>query len=132
MHDWLKDFHWKAFSLLMAIGIWLTVRKEAETPAAHAPTATKNAYGNVPVLAVSTSGTVSQAQLDPQNVSVTVSGPPETMGSLNAGQIHAFVNVTGFGTAQNLPRDVEISLPPGVAVVEVDPPQVSVTITKQP
>jgi hypothetical protein len=54
------------------------------------------------------------------------------MGSLNAGQIHAFVNVTGFGTAQNLPRDVEISLPPGVAVVEVDPPQVSVTITKQP
>ncbi len=116
----------------MAIGIWLTVRKDVETPALQTPAVTKNTYGSVPVLAVSASGVVSQAQVEPQTVNVTVRGPAETMGSLNASQIHAFVNLTGFGSAQNLPRNVEISLPTGVTVVEVDPSQVAVTVPKQP
>jgi YbbR domain-containing protein len=133
MRDWfIKDFHWKAFSLLMAVGIWLTVRKEAESPAVHAPNLTKNTYGNVLVLAVSANANVRQAQLDPPNVNVTVSGPSETMGNLNASQVHAFVNLTDLGSAQSLPRDVEINLPPGVTVVDVEPPQVTVTIPKQP
>jgi YbbR domain-containing protein len=133
MRDWLiKDFHWKAFSLLMAVGIWLTVRKEGEAPAVHAPTATKNTYGNVPVVVVSANANVRAAQLDPQSVNVTVSGPAETMGNLNASQIHAFVNLTNFGSAQNLPCNVEISLPPGTTVLEVEPSQVAVTIPKQP
>ena len=116
----------------MAIGIWLTVRREAEAPTAHAPSITKNTYGNVTVQAVSANANVHAAQLDPQSVNVTVSGPSETMGNLNASQIHAFVNLTDLGTAQNLPRDIEISLPPGTTVVEVEPSQVSVTIPKQP
>ena len=116
----------------MAVGIWLTVRKDVESPAVHAPTVTKNTYGNVPVLAVSANAIVHQAQMDPQSVNVTVSGPSETMDSLNASQIHAFVNLTGFASAQDLACDVEISLPPGTTVVEVEPPQVTVTIPKQP
>jgi YbbR domain-containing protein len=133
MRDWLiKDFHWKAFSLLMAFGIWLTVRKDVESPAVHAPTVTKNTYGNVPVLAVSANAIVHQAQMDPQSVNVTVSGPSEMMDNLNTSQIHAFVNLTGFGSAQDLACEVEITLPLGATVVEVEPPQVTVTIPKQP
>lgn len=116
----------------MAVGIWLTVRKETETPAVHAPNLTKNTYGNVPVLVVSATANVRAAQLDPQSVNVTVSGPSETMGNLNASQVHAFVNLTGLNSAQSLPRDVEISLPPGATVVDVEPPQVAVTLPKQP
>jgi YbbR domain-containing protein len=133
MRDWfIKDFHWKAFSLLMAVGIWLTVRKEAEPPTVHAPHVTKNTYGNVPVLVVSANANVRASQVDPQSVNVTVSGPAETMGNLNASQVHAYVNLTDLGSAQNLPRDVEISLPPGATVVDVEPSQVAVTIPKQP
>ncbi len=116
----------------MAIGIWLTVRREAEIPAVHAPAVTKNSYGNVPVLAVSANANVRPAQLDPQSVNVTVSGPAETMGNLDASQIHAFVNLTGLNSAQNLPRDVEICLPPGATVIDIEPPQVTVTLPKQP
>lgn len=116
----------------MAVGIWLTVRREAE-PAVHAPTVTKNnTYGNVPVLAVSANANVHPAQLNPQSVNVTVSGPSETMDNLNASQIHAFVNLSGLDSAQNLPRDVEICLPPGATVVDIEPPQVTVTIPQQP
>ena len=36
----------------------------------------------------------------------------------------------GFSSAENLSRDVEVALPPGTTVVDVDPPQVTVTIPK--
>lgn len=116
----------------MAVGIWLTVRKEAEPATVHAPTTTKNTYGNVPVLAVAANASVRAAQLNPQSVNVTVAGPAETMVNLDASQIHAFVNLTGLNSAQNLPRDVEICLPPGVTVIDVEPPQIIVTLSKQP
>jgi YbbR domain-containing protein len=132
MPDWLtKDFHWKAFSLLMAIGIWLTVRR-AESPAGQAANLTSNTYANVPVLAVSTDSNVHATQIIPQTVNVTISGAVETMNRLERSQIHAFINLTGFSSADNLSRDVEVALPPGTTVVGVEPPQVAVTLPKQP
>ena len=116
----------------MAVGIWLTVRREAEPSAAQALNITENTYGNVPVLAISANTNVRAVQLEPQSVKVMVSGPSETMDNLNASQVHAFVNLTDLGPVQNLPQDVEISLPPGATVVDVEPPQVAVTIPKQP
>jgi hypothetical protein len=131
MPDWLtKDFHWKAFSLLMAIGIWLTVYREGGTSAAQATNPIKNSYVNVPVLAVSADSNVHDAQVAPQAVTLTISGAGEIMNRLQRGELHAFINLTGFSSAQNLSRDVEVSLPPGTTVVAVDPPQVLVTIPK--
>ncbi len=133
MPDWLtKDFHWKAFSLLMAIGIWLTVRRASETPAAQAANLTRNTYANVPVMAVSAGANVHQAQIIPQTVTAIISGPPEVMDRLQRDEIHAQVNLTDFSSAQNLAFDVEISLPPGTTVVGIDPPSVTVTLPKQP
>jgi YbbR domain-containing protein len=131
MPDWLtKDFHWKAFSLLMAIGIWLTVRRVSEAPAGPAANLVTSTYANVPVLAVSTDSNVHQTQVVPQTVTVTISGAADTMNRLERSEIHAFVNLTGFSSAENLSQDVEVALPPGTTVVDVDPPQISVTIPK--
>jgi YbbR domain-containing protein len=131
MPDWLtKDFHWKAFSLLMAIGIWLTVRRESETPAGEPANSIKNTYANVPVLVVSSDSNVHPAQVFPQSVTVTISGTGEIMNRLQRSELHAFVNLTGFSSAENLSRDVEVALPSGTTVVNVDPPQVSVSIPK--
>ncbi len=133
MRNWFtKDFHWKAFSVLMAIGIWLTVHRESEAPAARTPGFTENTYENVPVLAVSAGADVGNAQLVPRVVSAVISGPPALMSDLNSSQIHAFVNLTGFNSAQNLECDIEIALPPGATVVHVDPPRVTVTLPQQP
>jgi YbbR domain-containing protein len=132
MRDWfIKDFYWKAFSLFMAVGIWLTVRRESEAQLVHTPNLSENTYGTVPVLAVSASGNVRQAQLVPQTIHIVVSGPPEIMNNLVENQIHAFVNLTGTDSARNLPYDVEIAVPRGVTVVEINPPQVTVTFPQQ-
>jgi YbbR domain-containing protein len=130
MRDWLtKDFYWKAFSLLMAIGIWLTVRRisgEPDKQSLGAPSV-RNTY-DLHLLAVSADNDVHNVQLSPQTVNATVIGPPEIINHLQPSQIHAVVNLTGFNSARNLLRDVEISPPPGVTVVNIDPPQVSVTL----
>lgn len=133
MRDWFtKDFYWKAFSLLMAIGIWLTVNRISGEPDKQTPGApsVKNTYG-LPLIAVSADADVHNAQLDPQTVNATVTGPPEIMNNLQSSEIHATVNLTGFNSAQDLQRNVEISLPHGVTVVNIDPPQVSVTLPRQ-
>jgi YbbR domain-containing protein len=131
MPDWLtKDFHWKAFSLLMAIGIWLSVSRASETSSAQTANLPSNTYGNVPVLAISANSDVHQAQVAPATVSVTLSGTRETLNRLQGNEIHAFINLTGFSSAENLSRDVEVALPPGITLDSVDPPQVTVTIPK--
>ena len=132
MPDWLtKDFHWKAFSLLMAVGIWLTVSRESPAPA-QAGNRIQNPYPDMPVVALSENANVHQAQIYPQTVTVTISGDRETINRVQRSQIHAFVNVTGLSSAENLSRDVEVALPPGVTLVNSDPPQVAVTLPKQP
>ena len=131
MPDWLtKDFHWKAFSLLMAVGIWLTVSRPSGTAAAQGLTRLQQPYVSVPVVPVSADTTVRGAQIYPPTVTVTIAGGREVMGRLQPSQIHAFVNLTGLTSAQNLARDVEVSLPPETTVVDVDPPQVTVTLGK--
>jgi YbbR domain-containing protein len=134
MRDWLtKDFYWKAFSLLMAIGIWLTVDRISGEPDKQTSGASsvKNTY-DLRLQAVSADADVHDAQLVPQTVNATVTGPPEIMNNLQSNEIHARVNLTGFDSARNLLCDVEISLPRGATVVSIDPPQVSVTLPKSP
>jgi hypothetical protein len=132
MRDWLtKDFYWKAFSLLMAIGIWLTVHRISGEPdkQTSGTASLRNTY-DLHLFPVSADADVHNAQLTPSAVNVTVVGPPEIMNSLQPSQIHAVVNLTGFNSAQNLERDVEISLPSGLTVVNIDPPRVFVTLLK--
>jgi YbbR domain-containing protein len=131
MRDWLtNDFHWKAFSLLMAVGIWLTFNRPS-AGGSQAANRVQQPYVNVPVFPISTDRDVHPAQVYPQTVTVTISGPAETMNRLQRSEIHAFINLTGFSSAENLSRDVEVALPAGTTVVDVDPPQVTVTIPKQ-
>ncbi|HUE36727.1 MAG TPA: CdaR family protein [Candidatus Acidoferrum sp.] len=131
MPDWLaKDFYWKAFSLLMAIGIWLTVRRESEAQPAMPPNVARNTYHDIPVVAVSENADVHQAKLDPQTVTATISGSPDVVNKLQRSQIHAFVNLSGISSAQDLPRDIEISLPGGATIYSIEPSTVTVTLPK--
>jgi len=60
-------------------------------------------------------------------VAVKVSGPPEVMAVLQANQIHPVVDLTDISAASpNLKRRVEVSTPPGVTLISVDPPEVGI------
>jgi YbbR domain-containing protein len=135
MHDWVtKDFGWKLFSLFLALAIWLTVHKIYEEPGAASGLAgaTQITFGNLPVLVVSAASDVRDFRVAPLTVKVTVSGLAEDLAKLQDDQVHAVVNLTDIGPGRDLHLPVEISAPPGVTLVSVDPPKVGVIVPPPP
>lgn len=127
MHEWLtKDLSWKAFSVLLAVVIWLTVHNNLnESPAApHRD----NTYSDLPVTPVFLLPGGS-AKIDPAAVTITVSGPREVMSVLQENEICPQVNLSGVESGHDLRRSVEVAVPPGITVVGVDPPEVTVTVS---
>jgi YbbR domain-containing protein len=130
--EWMtEDFGWKLFSVFLAVVIWITVHKIREEPEASVAFGDGNTYGDVPVGIVSATADVHDVRVVPNKVDVKVSGPPDIMETLQANRIHVFVNLTGIDSAHDLQRPVEVSLPRGVTLVSVDPPQIIVTIPKK-
>jgi YbbR domain-containing protein len=135
MRDWVtKDFGWKLFSVFLALAVWLTVHKMYEEPKttpglAVGPTVT---FGNLPVLVVSAASDVREFRVAPSTVTVKVKGAPEVMADLQAGQIHATVDLTDIQSARDLRRHVDVSVPAGVTVESVDPSRVGVIVPPLP
>ena len=135
MRDWVtKDFSWKLFSLFLALAIWLTVHKIYEEPktASGLVVGDTVTFGNLPVLVVSAASDVRDFRVAPLTVKVTVSGSAEDMARLQADQVHAVVNLTDIGPERDLHLPVEVSAPPGVTLVSVDPPKVGVIVPPPP
>lgn len=130
--DWItKDLTWKLFSLILAVGLWITIHDLRDTPeVAVTPFATVRVvtFTNLPVLAVSANADVHSAQVVPNVVTVKLSGSSDAIADLQSNKVHAIVNLTGIDTASGSRLPVDVSAPPGVALDTVDPPKVSVTI----
>jgi YbbR domain-containing protein len=130
MRDWItKDIGWKVFSVFLALVVWLTVHNIYEEPGAATTRARENTYGDLPVLVVSEASDVHDFRVVPATVSVTVRGSPEAMSTLQANEIRATVDLT---TGKELRRKVEISTPPNVTLVSVEPSHVSVIVPLPP
>jgi len=124
-----RDFFWKLFSLLLAVGIWLTIHKLYEEPKASATGASSTVtYDNLPVLIVSRTLDVRDFRVAPSAVSVTVSGPAKLMGILQANQIHAIADVTDINSTREKKVRVDVTTPPGVTLVNVNPEKLAVII----
>ena len=135
MRDWItKDFAWKLFSLFLAVAIWLTVHKIYEEPKTSSSTAGGStvAFDNLPVLIVSTAADVHDFRVEPITVKVTVKGSTEVMTRLQANDLRAVVDLTDIESARDLHRLVEISAPPGVTLVSVEPLRVAVIPPSKP
>jgi YbbR domain-containing protein len=128
LREWLvHDFGWKIFSLLLAAAIWLTVHRiQLEPNGVIAPHGATVTYDNLPVQLVSTKADVHSYRLLRPAVKVTVSGTPEVMTVLQASQVHATVDLTDIETSRDLRGRVEISTPPGVTLVSVEPKEIGV------
>jgi YbbR domain-containing protein len=122
-----KDFAWKLASVILAVGIWVTIFKYNSggfEPNAAQP---QNIYGDLPVAVFSSSGDPRTYKIAPQKVSVTVSGSAAAMNGLQGSEIRPFVDVSGKESAGSYRADVRVSLPKGVTLVAVDPSWVGVT-----
>jgi len=130
----IKGWGWKLFSLFLAAGIWLAVHKIIEEPKSPetADAGGPVTYGNLPVFIVAAAADVHLYRVIPSTVSVTVSGSPDAIAVLQANQIRATVDLTDIESAKDLKRRVDISVPPGIKLVGIDPPKVGVLIPPAP
>ncbi|HVU08240.1 MAG TPA: CdaR family protein [Verrucomicrobiae bacterium] len=126
--DWItNDWKWKLFSIALAVAVWLTVHNTRdETPAPTTAADSALTFENLPVLLVSGTTNAQDFHLAPAVVAVKVSGPPETIAKLQMNQIHAVVNLTNIETGKNSQLPVDISTPPYVTLVDVNPSEVTV------
>ena len=124
-----KDWGWKWFSLLLAVAIWLTVHRilrEAAIPEEQLG-GSKVTYSNLPVLVVAAAADVHLYRVTPETVRVTVTGSAEAIADLKANQIRATVDLTdlmGIESPANLQRNVDVSVPAGITVLNVQPKSV--------
>jgi YbbR domain-containing protein len=127
-----KDFGWKLFSVILAVVIWVTVRNFYQGPQLPGGAANSTVtYDNIPVYVVSTAADVRDFRVMPKAVSVTVRGPSEAMGILQANQIRATVDLTDYNP-KDLRHHVDVSTPPEVTLVSIEPANVSVIIPSPP
>ena len=128
MHDLLtKDIGWKLASVILAVIIWVTVF-EYNGGAFDRGMHRQNTYSDLPVSLVSTTGDPRSFQVAPETVTIKVSGPAEAMDKLQGVQIHPFVDVTGKESARSFRLPVNVSLPKGVTLDDVDPSWVGVVV----
>jgi YbbR domain-containing protein len=83
-------------------------------------------YDNLPVLVVAARADMRDYRLLQSTVSVTVSGPSEVIGKLQANQIHAAVDLTDTSTVNTAKQRVDVAVPSGVTVVSIKPDSIGV------
>jgi hypothetical protein len=123
----LKDLRWKLFSLFLAVAIWGTVHKAVNGSGVSVGSdSSKVIYNDRPVLVVAASADVHLYRTVPETVKVTVAGAPEAIGDLRTSQVRAAVDLTDFKAQKDSKCAVDVSVPPGITVIAIDPPKVGI------
>jgi YbbR domain-containing protein len=128
-----KDAGWKLLSLALAVAIWFTVNPLSQGPTKATvnplPSAERGSFSNLPVRVImSSAADVREVKVDPDAVTVTVSGRPEMISAMTGQEIIVIVDLTGIEAARGLRKRVDVTVPPGVAFISVEPSQVNVTV----
>lgn len=123
-----KDFWLKLFSLALAVLIWFTISfaiQQQVSPATPLGLNVKErTFYNLPVVVMSSAEDVRSFKVSPNEVEVTVQGDARVLQRLQSNQIRAIVDLTGIESARDLRKRIEVSTPPGVTHVRVNPPEV--------
>ena len=120
-----KNFGWKFLSVILASGIWLTIKT---TSSEHGQT--ERQFLNLQIQIVSGTADVRTYSMETTKISVTVKGRPEVINRLDEREIHAVVDVTSADVTQPFRKHVDVSVPSGITVIHVEPTEVSITPPK--
>lgn len=129
----LHDFWLKAVAVLVAILVRITVstaiQQEAEISTHGMNIGAGRIFSNVPVLVVSSAADVRKFRVQPETVEVEVRGSTKALAHLRERDIRVTVDLTGLTATNKGWQRVDVSLPAGVMLVRVSPPQVLVINT---
>ena len=121
-HLFLDDFLLKLFSLSLAVVVWLIVTFASQKGAGTTP----RVFYNLPVIVLSSAEDVRNFKVSPNEVIITVQGDAKAVQNLQSKDVRVTVDLTGVGTARELRKRIEVSLPAGIACMRVAPEEVQV------
>jgi len=121
-HLFLDDSLLKLFSLALAVVVWLIVTFASQKQAGTTP----RVFYDLPVTVFSSAEDVRNFKVSPNEVILTVEGDAKTVQNLQTKDIRVMVDLTGVGTARELRKRIEVSLPAGVTCMRVAPEEVQV------
>ena len=127
----LNNFWWKLLSVILATLVWLIVNgslAKTEYPQTPVVTVSTRSFPTVPITLMTSVNNTNQFRLNPDIVSVEVSGKPEELEKLLTEQITAFVNVTKAPDEKEVRRDIEVQVPRGFKIESFKP---AVTIVER-
>ena len=127
-----KDFWLKLFSLVLAVLIWGTVslalHNEVSPVGQFTTRLGQHTFADLPVVILSSAADVHTFRVTPDKVEVTVQAERPILEKLHARDIRVLVDVTDIEEAHDLQMRVEVTAPPGVAVLGALPERVNITI----
>ena len=132
LHDLLfKDFWLKLFSLVLAVLIWFTVwfalnREGTPMPTFNLGQTEQHTFSGSPVIILSSAEDVRSFRVSPKEVEIAVQGEAKMVRNLQGREVRALVDLSGVKAAQGFRKHIDVSLPPGIALVHVEPPDVEV------
>lgn len=130
-----KDFGLKFVSLALAALLYFTVffaiRNEAPALSSLTLDTDTLVLPRVPVSVLSSASDVLDFKVDPEVVAVTIQGDSKKLAGLRSTEIRAWLDLTGVQAAAGLRKHVEISTPPRVTYVRVQPPEVLVIFPRK-
>jgi YbbR domain-containing protein len=125
----LHDFWLKLFSLALAVLIWLivnfAVQRGPATPRSFIPTE-QRVFSNLPIVILASAEDVRSVKVHPKEVELTVQGDSRALKQLQVRDLRVLVDITGIEAAQGLRKRLEVSTPPGVTYVRIEPEEVQV------
>jgi YbbR domain-containing protein len=124
-----KDVGWKLASVALAVVIWVTVYKYRQGTS-DSGTPRENTYGDLPVTVFSAAADTRAFRIAPDTVSVKVKGADDVMNVLQGNQIHPYLDLTGIESAKDFRLPVNVALPKGVTLVDVDPSWIGVIVPR--
>jgi YbbR domain-containing protein len=136
-HVFLDDFVLKLFSLALAFLFWITVsfaiqQKEALPIPALPLTPEVRTIFNLPIVVVSSTSDVHSIKVTPNQAEVVVQCDPQTIQNLQSKDLRALVDLTGLDVARSPRRKIEVSVPAGVSLIGVIPPEAQVVLPPKP
>ena len=121
-----KDLGWKVFSVAVAVVVWKTISNEAPGDMNTLAGWETEVFTNLPVQVVSADTDVTGYTTDPQEVTVRISARPEIVKSVQATELKVRVEISSADLTSNLRKDVDVSVPDGVQLINASPAEVRV------
>jgi len=119
----LHNFAWKLVSLVLAVLVWFTLQSGVQRQLRPSDLRT---FSRLEITVMTTAGDERSFRVEPSTVAVTVNGDTGSMRNLRASDVQVFVNLTEILDDKVLRKKIQVYVPPGINVVEIDPPEVSV------